>query len=256
MQRMWRKNNLVSLLASWPVIRFNAQTHKWFGRLTIPRTIPSPSTSFTRLRAMLSLSKQSKVEGRANAQTKIGITLIELLIVTALLSVVSLAMYAVFSNGMKIWQRVNQELPEENLDIFFDKFALDLRNSLKFSGLGFSGEEDRLEFATLVNSWKLKNRTVGKVIYSYDPQKEIINREQRDFSEVYNAEESTPQQLLKNVKSLKFKYYLYDGQKKEYFWEDRWLKEGMPLAVRIELELNNGTKPHKFTKTVNIPQSS
>lgn len=184
-----------------------------------------------------------------------GFTLIELLIVTALLAVISLAIYATFNSGVKIWQRVNQQIPEEDLDIFLEKFALDLRNSFKFNGSNFLGEEKRFEFPTLVNSPGMNKKTVGKVIYLYDSESNIIKRNLLDFSQIYNGEEGTTQELLKNAKSLKFRYYLYDKEKKEYLWQDEWLKEDLPLAVRIELEFGNGTEIRKFTKTVNIPVS-
>ena len=188
-------------------------------------------------------------------KNKNGFTLIELLIVTALLAVISLAIYATFNSGVKIWQRVNKQIPEEDLDIFLEKFALDLRNSFKFNGFNFLGEEKRFEFPTLVNSPGMNKKTVGKVIYLYDSESNIIKRNLLDFSQIYNGEEGTAQELLKNVKSLKFRYYLYDKEKKEYLWQDEWLKEDLPLAVRIELEFGNGTEIRKFTKTVNIPVS-
>jgi len=189
-----------------------------------------------------------------------------LLIVTALLAVISLAIYATFNSGVKIWQRVNKEIPEEDLDIFLEKFALDLRNSFKFNGFNFLGEEKRFEFPTLVNPVRNKfsngvnspgmnKKTVGKVIYLYDSESSIIKRNLLDFSQIYNGEEGITQELLKNVKSLKFRYYLYDKEKKEYLWQDEWLKEDLPLAVRIELEFGNGTEIREFTKTVNIPVS-
>jgi len=225
-----KKSKLVSQLTSYPVSRLNRQTGK-----------------------------------QANRQTKNGFTLIELLIVTALLAVISLAIYATFNSGVKIWQRVNKQIPEEDLDIFLEKFALDLRNSFKFNGFNFLGEEKRFEFPTLVNSPGMNKKTVGKVIYLYDSESNIIKRNLLDFSQIYNGEEGTTQELLKNVKSLKFRYYLYDKEKKEYLWQDEWLKEdlprpseqerGLPLAVRIELEFGNGTEIKKFTKTVNIPVS-
>lgn len=188
-------------------------------------------------------------------KNKNGFTLIELLIVTALLAVISLAIYATFNSGVKIWQRVNKQIPEEDLDIFLEKFTLDLRNSFKFNGFNFLGEEKRFEFPTLVNSPWMNKKTVGKVSYLYDSESSIIKRNLLDFSQIYNGEEGTTQELLKNVKSLKFRYYLYDKEKKEYLWQDEWLKEDLPLAVRIELEFGNGTEIRKFTKTVNIPVS-
>ena len=187
---------------------------------------------------------------------KRGFTLIEMLIVTAILSVVALAIYATLNNGIKIWQKVNRQLTEEDLNIFFDKFTLDLRNTFKFTGINFSGTIDKLEFPTLVNSLRLQKRTVGRLIYAYEPETRILNRDQADFAGVYSGESNAIQQSLRNVRALKFQYYLYDEQEKEYLWQDEYgHKEGLPLAVRVELEFDDGAEIKKFTKTVGIPTS-
>ena len=72
-----------------------------------------------------------------SSRQKRGFTLIELCLVSLIASVIGLAVYFTFSNGMRIWQRANQKVVEEDLSIFFDRFALDVRSCLKFSGLGF-----------------------------------------------------------------------------------------------------------------------
>ena len=185
-----------------------------------------------------------------------GFTLIEMLIVTAIISVVALAIYATLNNGIKIWQKVNRQLPEEDLNIFFDKFSLDLRNSFKFNGINFSGTIDKLEFPTLVESRRLQKRTVGKLIYAYEPQNQILNRYQLDFAGIYSGESNvSPQQSLRNIRALKFQYYLYDEQNKVYLWQDEWSKEGLPLAVKVELEFDDGKEIKKFTRTISIPTS-
>lgn len=184
-----------------------------------------------------------------------GFTLVEMLIVAAMLSVVSLAVYAVFNSGTKIWDRVNTQAPEEDLNIFFDKFTTDLKNSFKFTGIDFLGREDEFEFSTLVSSQRLNKKTVGQVVYSYDPMKKTLNREQRDFSQVYNEENGPITISLKDVTRLKFQYYFYDDEAKEYYWLDEWFEKTLPLAVRIELVLNGGKQSTKFTKTVTIPAS-
>jgi len=185
-----------------------------------------------------------------------GFTLIEMLIVTAIISVVALAIYATLNNGITIWQKVNRQLPEEDLNIFFDKFSLDLRNSFKFTGINFSGTIDTLEFPTLVESRRLQKRTVGKVIYAYEPATRTLNRYQLDFAGVYSDESNaSSQQSLRNVRALKFQYYLYDEQNKVYLWQDEWSKEDLPLAVKVELEFDDGKEIKKFTKTVGIPIS-
>jgi prepilin-type N-terminal cleavage/methylation domain-containing protein len=190
-----------------------------------------------------------------NMKKNKGLTLIELVMVIAMTSIISLALYSTFSSGIKIWQKVNTVIPNEDLSIFFDKFTTDLRNSLKFTGIKFSGTDTNVGFATLVNSLTMNMRTVGEVIYRYDSNKETLVRSLRDFSQVYTNDEGSSQQLSKNIKSLKFLYYTFDTERKEYVWQEDWLDGEFPLAVRIELDFYDGAKINNFTKTVSIPVS-
>ncbi len=183
-------------------------------------------------------------------------TLVELLIVTAMLAVISLAIYSTFSSGLKIWQRVSKPIPEEDLGIFFDKFRVDLKNTFKFTGLKFTGSKDSLGFPTLINSNTLQKKTVGQIIYSYDSYAKILNRRQRDINQIYNDKEGIAAQSLVNVESLRFNYYFYDELTKKYLWEEEWEKEKFPRAVRIELEVSNGSGTNKFIRTVSIPVSN
>jgi Tfp pilus assembly protein PilE len=191
------------------------------------------------------------------ANSKKSFTLIELLLVSVLLSVVSLAMYAVFNNGIKIWQRINKRLPQEDVSIFFDKFSRDLKNSIKFSSIKFSGRETTLEFAALINSPRLQKTTVGRVAYSYDPQTGVLNRQQDDYSQIYSASgEGSLVQSLNNIKSVKFQYCIFYAETKEYLWREEWTKEDIPLAVKIELEIEDGSQIRKFIQTVGIPAAA
>jgi prepilin-type N-terminal cleavage/methylation domain-containing protein len=183
-------------------------------------------------------------------------TLIELLIVTALLCVISIGIYSTFNSGIKIWQRLNKEVPEQDVYIFFDKFASDLRNSLKFKGINFSGMENRFDFATIVNSTRMRQNTVGGVAYYYDPKAEAVYKEERDFACVYAGDKGVVKEMLKNIKSLEFQYYSYDSSKKEYIWQSVWFKENLPLAVWLQVEITDGEKVFKFSKTINIPVAS
>lgn len=180
-----------------------------------------------------------------------GLTLVELLVVTAIFTVISLAIYATFSSGLKIWEKVNQPLAEEGVGIFLDKIAYDLRNSFRFQGINFMGQEQELAFASIVNSPRLQKRTVGEVIYSYDAGSGVLTRQEKDFSHIYSDEEGVKRNLLSRISNLKFRYYAYNKEKKEYFWLDKVIDEELPSAVRIELELKDAQ--NKFTKTIEIP---
>lgn len=185
-----------------------------------------------------------------------GLSLVEILIVMVIMSLISLAVYANLSSGIKIWQRINKPRPEEDLNIFLDRFMQDLKNALKFQGLDFLGTEDSFELPTLINSPALKTKTVGKVIYYYDRREKILKRQQQDLSQIYNRQDSGPVRQLGNVESLRFQYCSYDKEKKEFIWQEEWkTKDEFPLSVRMELEFNNGIQTKAFTRTVDIPIS-
>ncbi|MGE5197926.1 MAG: type II secretion system protein J [Deltaproteobacteria bacterium] len=192
---------------------------------------------------------------RIISKTKNGFTFIELLVVTVMLAVISLAVFSAFSSGMKIMRRANRTLPQEDLDIMLDKFTSDVRNSLKFKDLRFIGTENSLELATLVGSSWMRTPTIGRVSYSYDPDSGVFNREQADFSQIYGRDLNRVAQSVGNIKSLRFFYYWYDPVKKEFLWQAEWSNEGLPLAVRLEFDFDDADQISKFTKTVSFPTS-
>jgi len=182
-------------------------------------------------------------------------TLIELLIVCGILGVITLAIYATFNSGIKIWQRINVQVPAEDLNIFFGKFSSDLRNSFEFTGITFFGTEDMFEFPTLAYSPSLDRRTVGQVRYSYDSGDEMLRREERGYSQIYNDESGTVMISLKDIKEVSFQYFNYDEDIKKYYWQGEWFEEGLPVAVKMELEFDDGTQIRRVSKTVAIPVS-
>ncbi|OGW74891.1 MAG: hypothetical protein A2Z72_06290 [Omnitrophica bacterium RBG_13_46_9] len=210
---------------------------------------------------MLCMKKKNRPPDRSGAILKLskrknGLTLIELIIVSGTIAIVALAVFSTLSNGLKIWQRMNQERLEEGVSIFFEKFTSDLRNGIQYEGINFCGKEDEFELPTLVTSHGLKSRTIGKVKYLYDEDKKIIKRHIMDFSDIYDNESGAAQELLANINSLKFRYYIYDKGSKAYFWQDEWDTGQTPLAVRAELEIISDDRIIKFAKTVEIPVSN
>ena len=180
-----------------------------------------------------------------------GFTLIELLISSVVISVIALAGYFSLAAGIRVWQRVNQKAEYEDLAFFFDRFGYDLRNCLEFSTISFSGSKDRISFAALLNSPRLNKRTVGEMGYIYKAQEGVLSRQERDYSHLYNQDEGVIRPSLANIKSLEFKFYIYDQAEKKYLWLEEFDRDGLPLAVRIELELEGGGE--KVARTFNVP---
>jgi prepilin-type N-terminal cleavage/methylation domain-containing protein len=190
---------------------------------------------------------------RCSRKNSYGFTLIELLIVICILSVISLTIYSILNNGIKIWQRVNAGLPEEDQEIFFYKFGHDISNVILFHSIPFIGQQYRLEFASLVDFQSVGAKTVGKIVYTYNPQDKILSKSVSDFSQGYNNEESLQAQVLSRIKSFSFKYYFYDTNKKQFLWLDNWTQDTPPSAVRLEIEFQDSNDAGKISRTVSIP---
>ncbi len=180
-----------------------------------------------------------------------GFTLIELLITSVVISVIALAAYSGLSAGIRIWQRINQKSEYEDLAFFLDRFGGDLRSCFKFSGIDFSGAKDRVSFACLLNSPRLRKTTVGELNYIYEAGEGKLLRREMDYSHIYSQDEGLIKEALTGVKSLEFRFYVYDEDQKKYFWLEEFDRDDLPLAVRVELELNGGWE--KVVRTFNIP---
>jgi prepilin-type N-terminal cleavage/methylation domain-containing protein len=180
-------------------------------------------------------------------------TLIEMLVVVSILSVISVAIYAALSNGIKIWQRINTILPEEGISIFMEKLTSDLKNAVKFQSLSFIGEEDNVEFVKIIQSHRLEKMTVGKTAYLLDNASGMLKRHEKDISHIYQEKDGVAYDMLAGVEGVNFWYYRYDKDNDDYIWEREWDRQGLPLAVRVEFIIGKENASEKFTKTISMP---
>ncbi len=174
--------------------------------------------------------------------------------VTAMLGIISLSIFATFSNGLKIWQKINKPLAQEEMGVFFEKLSKDLSSCLKLSNLSFSGNQVYLEIPTLVNSANLGNRSPGLANYTFDRQSGV-SRRQKDYSQIYTHQETEAVLLLKGLRSFQFTYYYFDKQRQEYLWAPEWSQAGIPLAVRVSLSLEGSSEDEKIIRTITVPVS-
>lgn len=189
-----------------------------------------------------------------------GFTLAELLVASVIMSIIAGAVYVSFSSGIRIWNRVNQRIKQEHINIFMEKITSDLKNTFRFSQISFEGTEDSLKFATLVNVYELESEPrwpIVEVSYFLNKETNTVNRQIKNFSQIYKNEKGTIQKLLKDIHYLKFKYYFYDPRREDYFWQSEWNdnNEGLPIAVKVELGWKDN-QTDRFIKTIAIPVSS
>ncbi len=207
--------------------------------------------------------RRLKVEGAKNflppcalrlPPSRFGFTLIEVIIVTAMVSVISMALYGTLSNGLRIWKKVQGVLPEEDINIYLSRMDADFRNTFSSPRMPFVGTADRVEFPTLVVMEGTRSRTAGKVVYSFDSYSRVLNRVQMDYSQLYRDVQNLPSRSLKSVRHTAIRYYFYDTQKKEFVWGQEWQQGLPPLAVQVEIELD-GDLGH-ITRTIGIPSAA
>ena len=181
-----------------------------------------------------------------------GFTLIEVVIVTAMVAVISLAIYSTLSNGLRIWKRVNESLPAEDISIFLEKFSADARTAVVSATIKFSGGKDNCATPALIAApWLNNAKTIGQAVYTYDAAARRITRRARDFSRLYRDEPGLISGTVDHIRSVEMSYYSYDPEKKQYQWTSEWQKEGFPHAVRITLTTDEPA-PQEVTRTVSF----
>jgi len=188
-----------------------------------------------------------------------GFTLIEVLLVTAIFASIGLAVFSCLSNGIKLWTKSQTLLAEQDLAVFLDRVALELRNSFLYSKIPFKGEEYDIVFPTVVMTVADRESSraqegyvdqLGSVRYSFDAAEGVILREQANYSLATRGEFAAARVDVKGVKELRFRYY-YPGSK-----EPRMSTSGdgqIPSGVDIEVRLLESGEEKVYRRYVPIP---
>lgn len=185
-------------------------------------------------------------------------TLIEILIVTALISVISIALYHALSNGLRVWSYSQRVVVEEDIVFFMERLSSDLHNTLYYANMPFQGERGTLSFPTVI---KLKetntlgphpqvSEQIGRVQYRYDVSEKAIVRQEADYGQALGNEYGPEQTLVKGVESLKFTY-IYLTEKQQIASEN--ILETMPSAVEVEVEFLDNKMKRSLKRTIDIP---
>ena len=180
-----------------------------------------------------------------------GFTLLETVLVVSLLSVVSLAVYNAIANGLRVWQRSQQFLLEEDAALFLDKLEYDLQNGLDYSLLAFDGAVRKISFPAVVRTWQDQRiagsaqpeliEQIGMVQYSYDKIDRTVFRSQANYSQALNGKFGEARPLVSPLSGLKFSFLVVSG--KETKWQQRAAGQ-LPRAVKVEIEYQEKNGNH------------
>lgn len=188
---------------------------------------------------------------------KKGLTLLEILIVVSFIGMLSLAIYTTLSNGLKVWQKSQELIVEEEMAIFFDRIAQDLHNTFDFSQIPFEGTEYTMSFASFVSVVSEEDGNhidqIGRVEYYYDFLEDGLFVRKANYSQAVDNRFGKPRLLISDVSRVRFYYYYrtQDGQVRM----DHAL-DVKPSGVEIELQFNNEGVTKTMTKFISIPINS
>jgi len=185
-------------------------------------------------------------------------TFIEITLVISLIALISLALYKAFSNGLRVWEKSRELIVEEDIAIFFDKFAQDLRNTYVYSTQYFLGDISRVSFPAFV--WqKQMNRPgrdsdykdqMGQVEYFLDITRKSIVRRSANYSQAQMGSFEAEQLLVTPVESLQLRYY-YLTEDGEMFSEQ--VLETVPSGIEVSVVVDDQRGKRELKRYFNIP---
>jgi len=192
---------------------------------------------------------------------KKSLILIELLLSVAMTVLISVGIYRAFSSGIAVWKAHYRCKSDENVYIFLEKLAFDLRNCAKYSANDFNGDNQKICFfryddnplflsSDSLSDEPLKNSNIiYKVEYSFSPENKTVKRI------MYNLSEGKPigkSVLLTQITDMEFKFFIYDKQKN--LIEASSLAGVIPEALSIKINAkDNSGNTMKIKQVITIP---
>jgi prepilin-type N-terminal cleavage/methylation domain-containing protein len=185
-----------------------------------------------------------------------GFSLIELILSTAIMTIVLLCVYSSFTLGIRAWQTVNSNI-DQDAQKFFTAISEQLRCayiSKTDPGFSFEGSLGSVRFTTTAKiddqiyinnasdlqkvSYLLStDQKTGKRQLTYESY-DVLSDQKDNFKTV---------RIYDSVNSLSFLFY--DGTK----WVKGWNStEKLPIAVKIKADLQKGVYQNSF-QTIVIP---
>ncbi len=192
---------------------------------------------------------------------KAALTLVELLVTTCFLVLVGATVFATFSGGFRIWERVqNVGAQDRLLQIVLEQIRRDLANCRSFGPIGFVGQYDEMSFPELELFQFARGRLVeereelGRVGYFFDSYHRTLCRSKQSYRVIrrYRVKESC-QPLLTDLDRVRFSYCSLDPYSGAVEWSSNWEEKTLPVAVKIEIDYQNAATHQQRNQTLIVP---
>lgn len=175
-----------------------------------------------------------------------GFTFVEVFIVLSVFSLLSLAVYATFASGMRMWNRVNETtLSQRKALLFFERFAQEARQILNYPKIGLTAKNSEVSFPALIRDEIIK--------VDYLLQQDKLIRRQETLAGVLDEKETSLKSriVLDDIEELVFNFAYQEEGKEDYSWKESWeKKDGIPLIIKVRIK-SKDSQP--MEKSVVIP---
>ena len=186
-----------------------------------------------------------------------GFSLIELLIVAALIPVISFAIYFSFRSSTELWKRLVQEIPEEEIAIFNWRSEGDFRQAFHYSAVPFFGSEEEVSFACYIHTDPHLggDHGIGQARYFYDSDKKLIVREEKNVSQLYAQKGYSSKVLLQHIESFQLSFLFKDREENKFKWRGDWpvSEKYLPIAVQFNFTQDQSGTLRSVNKVFEIP---
>ena len=181
-------------------------------------------------------------------------TLMEMLLVAALITITGIATFGTFQNGLRLWARGMHLSQEGDVAIYLDKASEDLRSALPISGIPFKGTTMRVSFpcTVLVEPDRNSSRAgegivdeIGAVEYRYEAADGKIYRRQAHYGQAQNGQWGPAQEVASGIQEFFLQYY-FGGRSNSS-------ADTLPSGVLMRVRLKSGAPNHELKRFFSIP---
>ncbi len=182
-----------------------------------------------------------------------GFTLVEVLVVTAILSVTLVVLYSGFQIGMAAYKRTEENLNKNREgEIFVFQLSQELTQSFPYLKSSFHGREDSIVFPTELKRASDKGFLTGLYAVEYRVEGGTLVRSERKLrKDKLREEPAVRETIFEGLSVCRFEYLMLEGGR-ELEWRKDWLNQpyvGLPRAVRLTI---GGASSGDETKTYEI----
>lgn len=167
-----------------------------------------------------------------------GLTLVELLITTALMALTAGVTVSALAGGVRIWRRANEIGAERQLALVaLAQVQRDLRNARRFAPVPFSGRAREASFASVDASATAEVAELGRLGYYVDGRTKQLCRSFVPFRIAHRVRlQGRCRAVLEDVQAVQFAYLAPSAGS----WAESWDEPELPAAVRVTVRMADG----------------